>query len=151
MKVRLRGKNNKKLEVNAVIDMCSDQSYARSDVIDYLELEGPLTPIEVTGIEGMSKGKEVGRLVETSLYSRDYSQEIKVNLAELPLICQPIKKPKVDSRVLNHRNLRNLVLADDYQSDEEKEIQGHQRMPRIVTAWDQLFSWPSLMGQKRVG
>jgi hypothetical protein len=44
IKVRMKGKNGKKLEVNAMLDQCSDQTFIRSDVIKALQLDGPTVP-----------------------------------------------------------------------------------------------------------
>ena len=122
IRVRLEGNNGKKLEVNAMFDQCSDQTFIRSDVTKALALDGPTIPIEVAGITGITNGRKDRKLISTSLFSKDFSQEVKVSLVEMPVICKPILRPAVSPEVLNSRNLRNLNLADDYLNEEEKEI-----------------------------
>ena len=122
VRVRMKGANNKKLELNALLDQCSDQTFVRTDVSNYLELKGTIMPMEVKGIGGITTGIENRKMIAAPLYSRDYKQEVKLCFAEMPLICPPIKRPKVPQKVLNNRKFRNLILGDDYHTDEEKEI-----------------------------
>ena len=122
MKVRVKGVNGKKLELNALVDQCSDQSFMRSDAIKALELDGPTIPIEVTGITGMTDGGNKRKRIQTSLFNKEFSQEVKVSCIEMPEICKPIRRPAISPDVLNSKNLRNLQLADNYADDEDREI-----------------------------
>ena len=122
MKVRVKGMNGKKLELNALVDQCSDQSFMRSDAIKALELDGPTIPIEVTGITGMTDGGNKRKRIQTSLFNKEFSQEVKVSCIEMPEICKPIRRPAISPDVLNSKNLRNLQLADNYADDEDREI-----------------------------
>ena len=58
IKVRIKGTNGKKLEINALLDQCSDQSFIRSDVTKHLQLDGPKIQVEVAGITGTTDGKK---------------------------------------------------------------------------------------------
>ena len=122
IRVRIKGNNGRKLELNAMLDQCSDQSFIRADVTKELQLDGPTIPMEVAGISGITDGRKDRKLVETKLYSTSFNHEVEVSLVEMPVICKPISRPSVPSDILNSRNLRNLQLADDYMKDEEKEI-----------------------------
>ena len=122
IKVRVKGNNGKRLELNALLDPCSDQSFIRQDVTQALELDGPPIKIEVAGITGMTDSRKDRKLISTKLFSKDFSKELDVNLVEMPIICKPIARPAVSSHILSNRNLRNLNLADNYDKDETKEI-----------------------------
>ena len=122
IKVRIKGTNGKKLEINALLDQCSDQSFIRSDVTKHLQLDGPKIPVEVAGITGTTDGKKERKMITTSIFNRDFTHEVNLNLVEMPVICKPIQRPSVDPNTLNNRNLRNLHLADNYLEEESKEI-----------------------------
>ena len=122
IKVRVVGNNGKRLELNALLDPCSDQSFIRQDVTQALHLDGPPVQIEVAGITGMTDSKKDRKLITTKLFSRDFNKEIEVNLVEMPIICKPIARPAVSHHVLSNRNLRNLQLADSYDNKETREI-----------------------------
>ena len=122
MKARIKGTNGRKLELNVVMDGCSDQSFIRSDVTKALNLKGETINIEVKGIAGMSKGRADREFINTTLYSRDFSHKVDVSFLDMPVICDPITRPAVPSHILSNRNLRNLNFADDYTKEEVKEI-----------------------------
>ena len=54
MKARIVGNNGKRLEINVMLDPCSDQSFIRSDVVNELQLGGPKVPMNVSGIGGIT-------------------------------------------------------------------------------------------------
>ena len=123
MKARIVGNNGKRLEINVMLDPCSDQSFIRSDVVNELQLGGPKVPMNVSGIGGITNKMTNMKILDTKLYNRSFNQEIDVSgLAEMPTICKPIARPAVPAHILNGRDLRNLKLADDYHKDEEQEI-----------------------------
>ena len=122
MKVRLQGKNGKKLEVNAMLDQCAEATFIKQEVCKYLALDGPAKPIEVSGITGRTEGTKIRKEITTSLFNNDWSKEVEITLVEIPVICQPSKRNAVPQNILNNRKLRNLNLADSYLKDETKEI-----------------------------
>ena len=122
MKARIIGNNGKRLEINVMLDACSDQSFIRSDVTEELKLEGPRIPMNVSGIGGTTNAMDGIKLVTTKVYNRSFTKEIKITLADIPVICKPVPRPAVPQNILESRDLRNLQLADDYSKDEEKEI-----------------------------
>ena len=122
VKVRIKGSNGKKLELNCLLDGCSDTTFIRSDVTRALELNGPTVPIIVKGIEGCTEGKKGRKMINTSVYNRDYNQQLNTTFVEIPVICEPFTRPAVPTEILNSRNLRNLNLADNYLNEEVKEI-----------------------------
>ena len=114
VKVKIKGSNGKKLELNCLLDGCSGTTFIRSDVTRALDLNGPNVPIIVKGIEGCTEGKKGRKMINTSVYNRDYNQHLNTTFVEIPLICEPFTRPAVPTEILNSRNLRNLNLADNY-------------------------------------
>ena len=121
MKARIVGSNGKRLEINVMLDACSDQSFIRSDVTEELKLGGPRIPMNVSGIGGITNEMKDIKMVTTKLYDRNFKKEINLTLADIPVICKPIPRPAIHSDILNNRDLRNLQLADDYTKDEEEK------------------------------
>lgn len=154
---RLMGPSGKQLEVNILLDPCSDKSFVDKETSDALGLKNNhQIEISIEGIAGL-KDDEINRnVVEATIKNRHHLEKYqKVQLIELPVICNTLTRPEVKKEVLSAKYIRNLQLADDYSVQKKCKINvllgldsyysvvsgKVRRSPEKPIAVDSIFGW----------
>ena len=132
---RLVGPTGKQLEVNVMLDPCSDESFIDQKTSTYLELpsQGHID-LNIGGINGhieeSKRRKVVGGVIKHRYHLEKFRQ---VKLIEVPSIMNNLKRPAVKSEMLRSRFLKDLPLADDYETPRNFDI-------NVLIGLDQYFS-----------
>lgn len=114
---RLVGPTGKQLEVNVMLDPCSDESFVDKETSEFLKLEGRVVDLSVRGITGHVDKARPRKIVKAIIKHRHHLEKQKeVELVELPVIMNNLTRPAVQKQVLESKFIKNLPLADDYET-----------------------------------
>ena len=155
-KGRLVGPNGKQVEVNISLDPCSDTSFVDKETSEVLQLKGHMVDLSIGGITGHVDESKPRKVVTATIRNRHHLDKYKeVNLVEVPIIFNNIRRPAVTKQVLEAKYIQNLQLADDYSSANECNINvllglpdyysvvsgKVRRSPEKPIAIDSIFGW----------
>ena len=131
---RLVGPTGKQIEVNIMLDPCSDESFIDQETSKFLGLQGHYIDISVGGITGHVDQSKPRKLVKATIKHRHHLEKFKeIKLIELPVIMNNLNRPAVKEQVLQSKFLKNLPLADEYENPRKCNI-------NVLIGLDQYFS-----------
>lgn len=156
VKGRLVGPQGKQVEVNIVLDPCSDTSFVDQETAEALELIGHNLNLSVSGVTGHVDKMKQRKIVRATIKNRHHLEKFKeVNLVVVPVVVQRVDRPAVTKQVLEAKYIKNLQLGDDYSKPNNGKINvllgldsyysvvsgKVRRNPEKPIAIDSIFGW----------
>ena len=121
-KGRITGPNGE-MEVNILLDICSDKNFIRKEISNRIGLQGHTEAFSINGIAGKTDEAKPRRIVTATVKNRHHLEKFQnVELVEIPEICTPFKRAAVKENILQSKYLRHLHMADDYSKDKYSTI-----------------------------
>ena len=122
-KGRIIGPTGIQMEVNILLDICSDRNFIKEEVAKKIGLQGHTEELSIAGITGKVNESKPRRVVSATLKNRHHLEKSReVEMVEVPEICTPFTRPAVSEKALNSKDLRHLQLADDYTEEKHSTI-----------------------------
>lgn len=111
------------IEVNILLDICSDKNFISSYVSEKIGLQGHTQEFSIDGITGKTDEAKPRRIVTATIKNRHHLEKFQtVKMVEVEEICKPFTRAAINENVLNSKYLRHLQLADDYRKEKHSVI-----------------------------
>lgn len=112
------GPTGKQMEVNIMLDICSDKNFVTTEVSEQIGLKGHMEAMSITGITGITDESKGRGIVTATIKNRHHLEDSqKVQLVVVPQVCIPFTRAAISEKTLKSKYLKRLQLADDYSTE----------------------------------